>query len=183
MTKSGHFELLDEDIDAADTLLFTIKSLDHAGDLGGHASNHVYPEYQTFAEDEGSFNFYAMGAYQLCIENKHPESKLGAFEKITVGFSVRVKTADHLHGDTTGPETQSASRISDLADDFIVGLEELRDHFEMMTERERKHRDVTEKTFRNVWLWTMIEKIVLVLVSVGQVMYIKYYMNLKRGGF
>ncbi len=136
-------------------------------------------EYESSGQPAGSFHFSSSGSHRICIGNGVGQDS--DRETRTVGFSIRVKTINHPHDDSPGPLTAQMSAIDDMTDDLLLNLEELLDHLEIMGERERSHRDVTEKTFRNVWFWTLIEKVVLVVVSVGQVMYIKYYMGMKRG--
>ena len=120
----------------AEPLKVEVKSID----------DEEHPEYFVHSHRHGHFHFNSKGAYKLCIENG--VSQDGDGETRTIGFSVRVKMANKPHEDAAGPLTEQMNSLDDLADDLLYGLEELLDHLEMMTERERAHRDITEKTFR-----------------------------------
>lgn len=138
-------------------------------------------EYKSSGDASGNFHFSVTSStYKFCIGNG-VGSQYSDNETRTVGFFIRVKSAYLEHEETPGPLTEEMTFMEDLTDDLLFNLEELLDYIEVKTDREREHRHVSEKTFRNVWLWTIIEKVVLILVSLGQIMYIKYYMSRKSG--
>ena len=77
--------------------------------------------------------------------------------------------------------SESLTKVDALADDVVLNIEELLDHMERLKQKERMHRDIVEKTFQNVWRWTLFEKLVLILVSIAQIMYFKSFFRLKAG--
>jgi hypothetical protein len=168
--KSGNFELVDERASSS-VLSFTVTK------LGNPEQDH----YNSIGEDGGHFKITDRGGrYKVCIGN-NTRSRAGDGIPRKVAFNFRVKPTYEKHEDSPGPYNEKLANIEDLADDLLIGLEDLLDHQEVMKERERLHRNISESTFNNVWRWTLFEKVLLVLVSFGQILYIKSYFRLKSG--
>jgi hypothetical protein len=166
---SGNFELLEDYLDP-DPLRFTITKI-------GNIHERQYDS--EIGQDSGRFTFRDHGKFNICIENGVSRASDGKLRK--VGFSIRVKPVYDDHDDSPGPMTEAVSRLDDLCDEVLDNLDHLLDKIELYKERERLHRDVSEKTFKNVWKWSFIEKFILMLVSISQVFYLKSYFSKSRG--
>jgi hypothetical protein len=145
--------------------------------------NYDEPIYETSGSGSGRFEFKGQGRHEICVENGYGNSRQA--DRITrrVGFAIRIRKNYHAFEDSTGPLTETLDTIEVLTDDMLINLEELLDHIELWKDRERGHRELIENTFSNVWKWTLFEKIVLVLVSVGQVFYFKSFFSMKQKMF
>lgn len=78
-------------------------------------------------------------------------------------------------------------KVEKWSSEWFVKSEELRrrlkqlvQHHDYMRVRESSHRQITEKTFSDVLLWTLFEACVVVSVAIGQVMYFRRFLEKKR---
>merc|ERR1719410_780253 len=99
-----------------------------------------------------------------------------------VGFSVRVVPIqrDAPEEGKEGPGDESTVRLIEMSSELLNWIESLGDHHDYMRHRESVHRDLAEATFRRVIRWTLLEALVLVLVSSGQVVYLKKFFEQRR---
>jgi len=129
------------------------------------------PEQKTMylneGRSDGSFAFTAEdeGDYTLCIENGN-KKKAGSVE---VGFAYR-KSA----------EIKSTTDLAATVMEILQGLQDLSDHQSYMREREELHRDISESTNYRVLVWTLVEAIVLGIMTIWQIMYIRKFFEVKR---
>lgn len=138
------------------------------------------PEYESIGESVGRFQITGEGTYSVCIENGIKSGiNDGLYRK--VGFNIRVKEAYESLEEESGPMTDHVYKIEELTDHMLYNLEDLLEHLEMMKERERLHRNLTESTFQNVWRWHLFEKVILLLIAIGQISYYKTFFRVKRG--
>lgn len=136
--------------------------------------------YNSVGEDGGHFKITDRGGkYKVCIgNNTRSRSSDGGPRKVAYNF--RVKPTYEKH-EEMGPYDEKLANVEGLAEDLLLGLEDLLDHQEVMKEREKLHRNLSESTFNNIWRWTLFEKFLLVLISLGQIVYVKSYFRLKAG--
>lgn len=80
-------------------------------------------------------------------------------------------------------ELQAKKRTNllyEMSHSISEGLSMMVDHQDYLKFREAAHREVTERTFSRVVSWTVIEAIVLVVISAGQVFYLKKFFETKQ---
>lgn len=134
---------------------------------------------------EGSFQLYGSGKYELCIQN----GSLGSDDYFApkdgndreIGFSLRVIPQSRgTENNEAGPDNRLVTNLMKMSDQLIAGLDTMTDHQEYMRERENRHTILTDTTFNRVVQWTVLEAIVLVLISCGQVLYLKKFFEQTR---
>lgn len=133
---------------------------------------------------EGSFTVYGTGKFQLCIQNGNigsddfyaPKDGIGR----EVGFSIRVVAPERELEGEAGPDNRLNSNLMEMSQKLMNGLHTMSDHQDYMRERENRHTILADTTFNRVVQWTMLEAVVLVLVSIGQVLYLKKFFEQRR---
>eukprot|EP00559_Dactyliosolen_fragilissimus_P005907 CAMPEP_0184861294 /NCGR_PEP_ID=MMETSP0580-20130426/6008_1 /TAXON_ID=1118495 /ORGANISM="Dactyliosolen fragilissimus" /LENGTH=234 /DNA_ID=CAMNT_0027358723 /DNA_START=140 /DNA_END=844 /DNA_ORIENTATION=+ len=75
---------------------------------------------------------------------------------------------------------QQKDALMQISSDLMDKMNLLQDHNQYIKERESMHRDVIEQTFSMILSWTLLEALVLVIVSITQVMYLKKFFETKR---
>jgi len=134
-------------------------------------------------ESEGIFSHLGSGRHQLCISNgiESGDDIYGMYDGLsrTVGFSIRVVPLQPGE-EGEGPGAENTSRLIEMSSSLMTWLSSMLDHQDYMRNREAVHRDLTEATFRRVVRWTLLEAFVLVLVSSGQVIYLKKFFEQRR---
>lgn len=135
--------------------------------------------YESLSETRGSYSITGKGRYNVCIENGVTRESDGRTRRIALTIKVQPTYEEHV--DQPGPMSESLTKIDGLASDVVFNIGNLLDNMEFLKERERVHRNIVELTFQNVWRWTLLEKIVLILVSVAQISYFKSFFRLKGG--
>lgn len=129
-------------------------------------------------EAEGAFEFRADsgGLHRFCVENgKHLEAD-GVERQI--GWALRVRSLPRsLEEDIQGPDQQRALQLVEWASELQESWETLRDHYGFLKRREFLHKQLTEQTLSRVIRWTSVEGLVLALIAVGQVLYLRKFME------
>ena len=95
-----------------------------------------------------------------------------------VGFAIRV-TPPSRGLEEAGPDDGLNANLIKLSDKLLEGLQTMTDHQEYMREREYRHTALADVTFNRVVQWTVLEAIVLALISLGQVLYLKKFFEVK----
>lgn len=63
---------------------------------------------------------------------------------------------------------------------MMEGLHTMGDHQEYMRDRENRHSVLADTTLSRIMQWTVLEAIVLILISCGQVLYLKKFFEQRR---
>jgi len=133
---------------------------------------------------EGIFSHLGSGRHQLCISNGIMDGddiyEMYDGNDRTVGFSVRVVTLQRGVEEEEGPDDENTSRLIEMSNSLLSWLSSMMDHQDYMRNREAVHKDLTEATFHRVVRWTLLEAFVLVLVSGGQVIYLRKFFEQRR---
>lgn len=79
-----------------------------------------------------------------------------------------------------GPDEKRTYLLLEMSNSIYDGLNLMEDHQDYLKFRESLHIQVTERTIRNVIMWTMIEALVLVVISIGQVFYLKKFFETRQ---
>ena len=114
---------------------------------------------------------------QLCIQNGIEDGGRTPSDDYsrTVGFTFMFEPAN----DVLEMHTMNSRLIKETRDVYRE-LRSLENHHEYMRSREGIHRQVIEKTFSTLLFWTLLEALTLVGVMVGQIMYIKRFLEMRR---
>jgi len=171
---NGNFDVLNDDIpaDPVTVSLFKEESMTSVWKSNPGAS-------------EGAFAILATGRHLLCIRNgdmggddMSPGNSDGLDRKI--GFSIRVVPIQRGLEEKAGPDDEKTAKLIELSNVLMEGLETMMDHQAYLRNREAVHRDLTERTFRRVVRWTILEAVVLMAVAGGQVLYLRKFFEQRR---
>mmetsp|Transcript_5298 Transcript_5298/g.8112 ORF Transcript_5298/g.8112 Transcript_5298/m.8112 type:complete len:222 (-) Transcript_5298:122-787(-) len=168
----GNFDILDDDEspDPIGVVLYDSK---------------MTPVWRSEREaQEGTFSITGEGKYELCIQN----GSMGSDDYVApkdgidreVGFAIRVVPPQRGIEGEAGPDDRLTSHLIELSEKLMEGLDTMTDHQEYMRERENRHAMLADSTFNRVKEWTFLEAIVLVLISFGQVLYLKKFFEQRR---
>lgn len=170
---SGNFDCLDDE---------------HSSDPIGAT---LYDEKMTpvwkskIGSSEGAFSMYGTGKYEFCIQN----GRIGSDDLYApgdgisreVGFALRADPpARGMDGNLAGPDDRLNSHLLEMSAKLMNGLHTMADHQQYMRERESKHTILADATFNRVVQWTMLEAVVLMLISLGQVLYLRKFFEQRR---
>lgn len=72
------------------------------------------------------------------------------------------------------------TKLEDMIRELSSGLTSIKHEQEYMTVRDKFHRAINESTNSRVVLWSVFESLVLVLMTVGQVYYLKRFFEVRR---
>jgi hypothetical protein len=97
-----------------------------------------------------------------------------------VGFAIRVIPPRRGIEGEAGPDDRLTAHLIELSEKLMEGLDTMTDHQEYMRERENRHTLLADSTFNRVVQWTLLEAVVLVLISFGQVLYLKKFFEQRR---
>ena len=121
---------------------------------------------------EGSFSFNADidGDYSLCIANGDENQNDGISRLVAFNFrSLKRGEGDY---ELVGIESELV--------ELLQGLNFLKDHQNFMNQREHAHASSLESINLKVQVWTIIEAIILIIMSLWQVSYISRFFETKR---
>mmetsp|Transcript_2598 Transcript_2598/g.3990 ORF Transcript_2598/g.3990 Transcript_2598/m.3990 type:complete len:244 (+) Transcript_2598:40-771(+) len=176
---SGNFDCLDDNIspDPVSVILYDERM------------NVMWRSQRAVPED--TFSVATSGRFSYCISNGFDgdDDISGKADGIprNIGFTIRVREPQRgldfntQNGTKTeGPDDFKTAQLLKATAKLIEGLETMEDHQSYLRSREASHRDLVERTFRRVVRWTVLEAIVLVCVSGGQVMYLKKFFEQRR---
>ena len=130
------------------------------------------------------FHSESSGKYELCFQN----GRLGSDDAYApkdgidreIGFALRVVPPSRELEDEAGPDNRLTAHLLELSDQLQDGLRNMADHQAYMRERENRHRMLAMLTFDRLMQWTVLEAVVLALISLGQVLYLKKFFEQKR---
>ncbi|KAL0491542.1 transmembrane emp24 domain-containing protein [Acrasis kona] len=127
-------------------------------------------------QTEGKYTFVAneQGDYKFCFSNQ-----LSTLTPKTIAFEVHAGDFMDPHLikiDNNDPIQKSLMRLTD-------GMTEVLSEQKFYKIREHSHRDLVEETNTKVVIWSIIEIIVLVLISVWQVFYLRNFFSVKKSNF
>ena len=169
---SGNFDCLDDEISAAPigVVLYDSK---------------MTPVWRSQpGTSEGTFSIQGTGKHELCIQNGNAGNDDFYAEKDgvhrEVGFAIRVVPPQRGLDGEAGPDDRLTSHLIELSDKLMEGLRTMSDHQEYMRGREYRHKTLTEMTVNRIMQWTVLEAIVLILISCGQVLYLRKFFEQRR---
>ena len=129
---------------------------------------------------EGQFDFDADmdGYYKLCLLNGFKHNKNDGKSRV-IGFNFRVLD---LMGDDEeeNPVDIGYSGLESELYDLQRGLDFLTDHQAYMNQREDLHKEELDSISSRVFMWTIVEALILVSLAGWQIMYIRSFFETKR---
>ena len=124
--------------------------------------------------------------YWICVQNnsRGPEDEDGEHpdhQPRTVGLTYQLEFSEASSSlDPLDPHNQKLQIWLDHAGDMQRELRGLLDHFSYMKTREAMQREIVERTFTETMTWTVFEAFMVCLAALGQVFYMRSFLEKKR---
>ncbi|XP_005183552.2 transmembrane emp24 domain-containing protein 2 [Musca domestica] len=133
--------------------------------------------HQSVKESSSRLTFAAVttGVYTVCFDN----SKSSMTPKMVM-FSIDVGESPHRAPGAPGEDEVGHTKLEDMIRELSGTLTSVKHEQEYMHVRDKIHRSINESTNSRVVLWSTFEALVLVLMTVGQVYYLKRFFEVKR---
>lgn len=130
--------------------------------------------YDKERETSGKILFTAdqNGPIRFCFSNK-----ISTVTHKVVMFSIDVTAASESVGED---EDETHSKLESMMGDLASQMTTVKHEQEYMEVRERIHRAINENTNSRVVLWAFFESLVLIVMTVGQVYYLKRFFEVRR---
>lgn len=127
--------------------------------------NIIFDKLYFEGKDVGQYNFVVQqpGTYSFCFDNE-----MARFTVKTVTFNLRTVDASKKPA-TPADLTPMEKSIQKISEDLAAIVEEQ----EYYRWREQIHRNTAESTNARVQWWSIFESVLLILMSVGQVYYLR----------
>ncbi|KAI5634057.1 emp24/gp25L/p24 family/GOLD domain-containing protein [Phthorimaea operculella] len=131
--------------------------------------------YKGERESSGMYTFSAptSGRYTYCFSNK-----MSTMTPKVVMFNLEVGDSPHkAQGDK---EEVDHNKLEDMIKELATTLKTVKHEQEYMQVRDRIHRSINESTNSRVVLWSIFEATVLLVMTVGQVYYLRRFFEVQR---
>ncbi|XP_059053690.1 transmembrane emp24 domain-containing protein 2 [Achroia grisella] len=131
--------------------------------------------YRGDKESSGMYAFSAptSGRYTYCFSNK-----MSTMTPKVVMFNFEVGDAPHKTGDKE--DDANHNKLEDMIKELATTLKTVKHEQEYMQVRDRIHRSINENTNSRVVLWSIFEASVLLVMTLGQVYYLKRFFEVQR---
>lgn len=140
--------------------------------------------HQEERSSSGKFTIEATmeGAYQFCFNNKR-----SSFAPKVIIFDIDksdASTKKDLSQDSTpsadGKEDSEVNKLVTMINQLMMSTISARHDVRYLTARDRVHRRLSEKTNKTIMYWSGLEFLLLMTVTVGQVIYVKRFFEIRR---
>lgn len=111
------------------------------------------------------------GPYKYCFSNK-----MSTVTPKVVMFSI--ETARQVQHKLSGAQDQE--KLNDMIKELTNSMTSVKHELEYLSVRDRIHRQINESTNSRVIVWTWVEFLILLCVSLGQVVYLKRFFEVRR---
>lgn len=111
------------------------------------------------------------GHYKYCFSNK-----MSTVTPKVVMFSI--ETARQVQNKLTGAQDQD--KLDEMIKDLTSSMTAAKHELDYLSVRDKIHRQINDSTNSRVNLWTWVEFFVLLFVSLGQVVYLKRFFEVRR---
>ena len=174
---SGNFDLLDDSVDGSYITAWITKV---AGYRGVGAT--IWHSEEEEHEEDFNVNVEPVGKYELCFEMETDPANDEYPETYRVGFNLRLTPAmaRALDEQENGPDTQQALAIIESARAVETNWQNLVDHYVYLRNRENLAVQMSQQIQDRVMGWTILEALLVVSISVGQVLYWKKFFETRR---
>ncbi|KAL4711873.1 hypothetical protein ACJJTC_006042 [Scirpophaga incertulas] len=125
-------------------------------------------------ESSGVFTFSAptSGKYTYCFSNK-----MSTMTPKVVMFNLEIGEAPHK---PDGKDDGDHNKLEDMIKELGSTLKTVKNEQEYMQVRDRIHRAINESTNSRVVMWSIFEACVLLVMTLGQVYYLKRFFEVQR---
>ncbi|KAJ0173062.1 hypothetical protein K1T71_011238 [Dendrolimus kikuchii] len=129
--------------------------------------------YKGERESSGLYTFSAptAGKYTYCFSNK-----MSTMTPKVVMFNLEVGEAQHKSQDADVDH----NKLEDMIKELATTLKTVKHEQEYMQVRDRIHREINESTNSRVVMWSIFEASVLLIMTFGQVYYLKRFFEVQR---
>lgn len=133
--------------------------------------------YQGEKESSGKYTFsaYETGIYHYCFSNK-----MSTLTPKVVMFSMEIGEAPKGTIGAVNEGEAGHTKLEDMIKELSGTLTSIKHEQDYMHVRDRIHRSINENTNSRVVMWSVFEALVLVVMTVGQVYYLKRFFEVKR---
>uniref|UniRef100_A0A182QA57 GOLD domain-containing protein n=1 Tax=Anopheles farauti TaxID=69004 RepID=A0A182QA57_9DIPT len=133
--------------------------------------------YQGEKESSGKYTFsaYETGIYHYCFSNK-----MSTLTPKVVMFSMEIGEAPKGTVGAVNEGEAGHTKLEDMIRELSGTLTSIKHEQDYMHVRDRIHRSINESTNSRVVMWSFFEAIVLIVMTVGQVYYLKRFFEVKR---
>nr|XP_018916533.1 PREDICTED: transmembrane emp24 domain-containing protein 2 [Bemisia tabaci] len=130
--------------------------------------------HQAERESSGKLTFSAHmpGTYTYCFSNQ-----MSTMTPKVVMFNIEI---GEPHKEVAAGEKGEANKMEEMVNDLKNSLLSVKKEQEMALVRDRIHRAINESTNSRVGYWSIFESLVLVVMTVGQVYYLKRFFEVRR---
>lgn len=111
------------------------------------------------------------GPYKYCFSNK-----MSTVTPKVVMFTI--ETAREVQHKLTGAQDQE--KLNDMLKDLTNSITSVKHELEYLSVRDKIHRQINDSTNSRVTVWTWVEFLILLVVSFGQVYYLKRFFEVRR---
>ncbi|CAH2259556.1 jg24270 [Pararge aegeria aegeria] len=127
-------------------------------------------------ESSGMFTFSAAtsGRYTYCFSNQ-----MSTMTPKVVMFNFEVGEAPHKDDGDKDKEVDH-NKLEDMIKELGATLKTVKNEQEYMQVRDRIHRSINESTNSRVVMWSIFEASVLLVMTLGQVYYLKRFFEVQR---
>ncbi|CAH0696792.1 unnamed protein product [Spodoptera exigua] len=132
--------------------------------------------YKGERESSGMYTFSAptSGRYTYCFSNK-----MSTMTPKVVMFHLEIGVAPQ--GQPAGKEEDvNHNKLEDMIKELATTLKTVKNEQEYMQVRDRIHRAINESTNSRVVMWSIFEACVLLVMTLGQVYYLKRFFEVQR---
>merc|ERR1740130_573831 len=162
---TGSFEVLHDDVDTYE-LAVKVANLENGQSL--------YEAPQGL--QEGDFTLEKIPPstkFSICFQNNSEDDE--EENEFDLGFNIRFtkQTSRTLDDLEEGPDGERAAQLIDKAAKIQLDWNILQDHFDFLRNREGIHYSMNYEIMNRLTRWTYIETLLVILMSVGQVLYWK----------
>lgn len=135
------------------------------------------PIYQGERESSGKYAFAAhdTGIYTYCFSNK-----MSTVTPKTVMFTIEIGDAPSGTVGAANEADAGHTKLEDMIRELAGTLTGVKHEQEYMNVRDKIHRSINESTNSRVVMWSTFEALVLVIMTVGQVYYLKRFFEVRR---
>ncbi|CAB3220464.1 unnamed protein product [Arctia plantaginis] len=131
--------------------------------------------YKGERESSGMYTFSAptTGKYTYCFSNK-----MSTMTPKVVMFNLEIGAPQSHTGNKD--EEVNHNKLEDMIKELATTLKTVKNEQEYMQVRDRIHRSINESTNSRVVLWSVFEASVLLVMTLGQVYYLKRFFEVQR---
>lgn len=116
------------------------------------------------------------GPYEFCFNMK----KSSYTPKLIIFDIDRSDTFKHGESETATKPDDETSKLMSMVENLMLSTVSSRHEVRFLTARDRIHRKINQKTNSNLVWWSGLEFILLLVVTLGQVWYLRRFFEIRR---